>query len=34
MRGARTRDFVGQREAEEFRRWLEEAIQQAEAEGI
>lgn len=31
LRAARTRQFRTQRETEEFRRWLEEAIEQAEA---
>lgn len=30
LRAARTRQFPGKRETEEFRRWLEEAIEQAE----
>jgi hypothetical protein len=32
LRSARTRQFPRQRDSEEFRRWLEEAIEQAEAE--
>ena len=32
LRAARTRQFPRQRETEKFRRWLEEAIQQAERE--
>jgi hypothetical protein len=32
LRAAGTRQFPTQRETEEFRRWLEEAIEQAEAE--
>jgi HEAT repeat protein len=32
LRAARTRHFTKQHDAEEFRRWLEEAIEQAEME--
>ena len=32
LRAARTRHFTKQHDAEEFRRWLEEAIEQAETE--
>jgi hypothetical protein len=32
LRAARTRQFPTQRETEEFRRWLDEAIEQAESE--
>jgi HEAT repeat protein len=32
LRAARTRHFTEQHEAEQFRRWLEEAIEQAEME--
>ncbi len=30
LRAARSREFPGQRDTQEFRRWLEEAIEQAE----
>lgn len=34
LRSARAREFLRQRDTQEFRRWLEEAIEQAEAEFV